>query len=358
MEPQGDLGKLEESDLSDLSLQPAGVPWPTKVWPRGDLAASGADVRRVAALIARAFDAPDDDLGETHAVLAVQGGRLVLERYAADIPSDSTRPSWSVAKSLTHALVGLVVSETGLDVAAPADVPTWRGPGDARGQITLDHLLRMSSGLAWVEDYEPGHPSDVLEMLFGAGKSDVARFAADKPLIHPPGKHFYYSSGTTNIIASALARRIGLSGDAFAAWMGRRLFAPLGMVSPVPRLDAAGTFIGSSFCFCTAEDFARFGLFYARDGVWEGRRLLPEGWVAHARRSTPQQMGGEGDGPYGAHWWLDRAGPGSFSACGYEGQHIAICPDRDLVIVRLGVTPLATQPAAQAWVADLAEAFR
>lgn len=138
--------------------------------------------------------------------------------------------------------------------------------------------------------------------------------------------------------------------------MRERLFAPLGMTSAAPRLDAAGTFIGSSFCFATARDFARFGLLYLRDGVWEDRRLLPEGWVDYARTPTPQQAASE-DGPYGAHWWLELAGPGSFSANGYEGQYIVICPDRDLVIVRNGVTAEANKPLVKAWLAELAGLF-
>jgi CubicO group peptidase (beta-lactamase class C family) len=139
--------------------------------------------------------------------------------------------------------------------------------------------------------------------------------------------------------------------------MRERLFEPLGMTSATPRFDAAGTFIGSSFCFCTPRDFARFGLFCLRDGVWEGRRLLPPGWIDYARTPTFQQEGGDIDGPYGAHWWLERGGPGSFAACGYEGQHIVLVPEKDLVVVRNGVTPLATQNAARDWVARLCAAF-
>jgi CubicO group peptidase (beta-lactamase class C family) len=128
------------------------------------------------------------------------------------------------------------------------------------------------------------------------------------------------------------------------------------MTSAEPRFDEAGTFIGSSFCFATARDFARFGLLYLRDGVWEDRRLLPPGWADYARTPTFQQAGCA-DNPYGAHWWLGMAGPGSFSANGYEGQYIVICPDRDLVIVRNGATPEANQPLVQTWLAELAALF-
>jgi CubicO group peptidase (beta-lactamase class C family) len=296
-------------------------------------------------------------LGITQALVVIQGGRLIAERYAPGFGPDVTCRSWSMAKSITQALVGLAVGDGRLDIHAPAAVEAWRGEGDPRGAITLDQLLRMSSGLDWVEDYSPENPSDVIEMLFGRGARDMAAFASAKPLAHPPGSVFHYSSGTTNIICRRLARALGADGPAMEAFMRRRLFEPLGMTSATPKFDDAGTFIGSSFCFATPRDFARFGLLYLRDGIWEGRRLLPQGWVDYARAPTFQQPGAEADGRYGAHWWLDMAGPGSFSANGYEGQHIVLCPDRDLIITRHGVTPTATQPAVKAWLGDLAAAF-
>ena len=340
--------------LLALLPQPSGTPWPTLDWPAGPLPAD-VDAARFGARVAQAFDDPGD-LGETWALVVVQAGALVFERYGPGRSADDTCRSWSMAKSITHALTGILVGDGRLDIHAQADVPEWRAAGDPRAAITLDQLLRMSSGLAFTEAYVPGAPSDVIEMLFGAGQHDVAGFAATFPPAHPPGSHFSYSSGTTNIVSRALARALGAEGPTFEAFMRKRLFAPIGMKSALPRFDDAGTFIGSSFCFATARDFARFGLLYLRDGQWDGRRLLPLGWVDYARTPTFQQSDCV-DGPYGAHWWLDLAGPGSFSANGYEGQYIVICPDRDLVIVRNGVTAEANQPLVQAWLADLAGLF-
>jgi CubicO group peptidase (beta-lactamase class C family) len=343
--------------LAPLPRQPAGTPWPTRDWPTGALPTT-ADAGAIEAMLAHAFaDPAPADIGETHALVIVHAGRLVLERYGRDFGPEETYPSWSMAKSITHALVGLAGGDRGLDIHAPADVPEWRGPGDPRGAITLDHLLRMSSGLAFIEEYVPGEPSDVIEMLFGKGADDVAAFAAAFPLAHPPGTHFAYSSGTTNIVSACLARAIGAHGPNFEAFMRARLFAPLGMASPKPRFDKAGTFIGSSFCFASARDFARFGLLYLRGGIWEGRPLLPAGWVDYARTPTWQQSGGDADGPYGAHWWLDIAGAGTFSANGYDGQYIVLCPDRDLIIVRHGATPLALKDNLKVWMEALAGAF-
>ena len=245
-----------------------------------------------------------------------------------------------------------------IDIHAPADIPEWRSPGDPRGAITLDQLLRMSSGLAWIEDYVPGHPSDVRAMLFAEGKDDVAAYAARSELAHPPGAFWQYSSGTTNLVVRALSRAINAVGPDFEAFMRARLFGPLGMSSPIPKFDAAGTFIGSSYCFCSARDFARFGLLYLRDGVWDGRRILPEGWVDYARTPTPQSPADAADGRYGAHWWLDIGGPGSFSANGYDGQYTVCAPDLDLVLVRHGATPLDKKDALKAWVGDVVGCFR
>ncbi len=305
-----------------------------------------------------AFATPStEQLGETHALVIVQGGRIVAERYGEGFGPDQTYPSWSKAKSITHALVGLAVRDGWIDVDAPAAVPEWRGEGDPRGAITLDLLLRMSSGLQWLEEYLPDRPSDVIAMLFNAGKADMGAFAAGFPLAHRPGEFFYYSSGTTNIVSRCLADALGRRGADFEAFMRERLFGPLGMRSAAPKFDDAGTFIGSSFCYATARDFARFGLLYLRDGVWEGRRLLPEGWVDYARTPTFQQPGCE-DAPYGAHWWLGFGGPGSFSANGYDGQFTVCVPDLDLVLVRHGVTPAEKKDALRAWIADVVGCFR
>lgn len=341
--------------LPPLPVQPADVPWPTQEWPKGQLP------QRVAAklnpLLDQAFSDPAPaSMGETHAFLAVQGGRIVAERYWTGFDRPSTHHSWSQAKSMTQALIGILVREGKIDIHAPADVQEWQGADDPRRAITLDQLLRMSSGLKFAEDYVDAGVSDVIEMLFGSGKDDVGGFAAKFPLIHAPGTAWSYASGTTNITARIAARALGASGEAFRDFMFRELFGPIGMTSAEPKFDAAGTFIGSSFCFCTARDFARFGLLYLRDGVWDGMRILPDGWVDYARTPTPvpptEAMG------YGAHWWLGMAGPGSFSSNGYEGQYTVMVPDLDLILVRNGKSPLEQKDHVIRWMSDVADAFR
>lgn len=345
------------TSLSALPDQPIGTPWPTKEWPVGAIP-SGIDRTRLDSLLDHAFaDEAPEDLGETHALVIVQGGRLIHERYWKGFGPDVTCPSWSMAKSMTQALAGFLVEEGRLDIMAPAEVREWQEtPDDPRRAITLDLLLRMSSGLAFVEDYTPEHPSDVIEMLWGKGKDDVAHFAASFPLAHAPGSFYYYSSGTTNIVSRCVSQAANAFGPDFEAFMRRRLFDPIGMTSPKPKFDKAGTFIGSSFCFSTPRDFARFGLLYLRGGAWEGKQLLSRRWVDYARTPTWQQP--TEDGPYGAHWWLGLAGPASFAAIGYDGQYIVAVPDLDMVIVRNGKTPAAMKANVKRWLADIAECFR
>jgi len=319
--------------LTPLPGQPAGVPWPTDEWAR---ALPGFDPgARLDPLLDELFDdSAAERFGTTNAVLVAHGGRLVVERYGVGIDATSTLPSWSMAKSILHALVGVLVGEGRLDLQASPAWPGWSAADDPRSAITLDHLLHMRSGLQWLEDYVDGERSNVIEMLFGSGRPDVAGYAAGRPLAHPVDSHFCYSSGTSCLVSAATRHVVG-DPAGYEAFMHRALFDPIGMRSPIPKFDASGTWIGSSYCFSTAEDFARFGLLYLRDGMWDGARVLPEGWVDHARSPQPD-VDDEGWG-YGAHWWLlpDRT-DGLFFASGYRGQYTIVVPDLDLVVVRSG----------------------
>jgi CubicO group peptidase (beta-lactamase class C family) len=324
---------MPDPPLLPLPTQPADTPWPTEAWPRSDFQRRhGADVDALASEIERLFG-PDAGArsGETHALVVIHRGELVAERYGPEQGPDTTLISWSMAKSILHALVGILVRDGRLDVRAPAPVPAWQGEGDPRAGITIEHLLRMVDGLDFLEDYTDGEASNVIAMLFGAGKEDVAAYAEAVASAHPPGEFWSYSSGTSNIVSRIAGARMGDDAEARAAFMRRELFDRIGMRTAKPRFDAAGTFIGSSFVFATAQDFARFGLLYLRDGVWDGERLLPAGWVDHARTPTPASKG-----EYGAHFWLALNGSGIFHCSGFQGQYIAIDPSRDLVLVRLG----------------------
>ena len=296
-------------------------------------------------LLDRSLDhafAQPESLGTTNAMVIVHRGAIVRERYADGLDATTTHVSWSMAKSMLHATIGILVREGRLDVAAIADDPAWRAAGDPRGSITIDQLLKMRSGLLFHEDYVDEHTSHVIEMLFGAGKPDAAAYAAALPLEHEPDSVFHYSSGTSNILSAMVARLLGVRGDAYRAFLRRELWDPLGMKSAEPRFDEAGHWIASSFVFATAQDFARFGLLYLRDGIWSGRRILPEGWVDYARTHTgTDEETGLG---YGAHWWLIPGSLGIFRCSGYNGQRIIVVPPLDLVVVRLGVSPVDLEP--------------
>ncbi|MDB9867471.1 beta-lactamase family protein [Pseudomonadales bacterium] len=318
-------------NLSPLPRQPATTPWPTGRWSRSQPVVS--DAGQLQQYCDEIFQL-NEAQGVTYALQIISQGELVLDRYDAGASAAYLQYSWSMAKSITHALVGILVRQGKLDIYAPAAVPEWQH--DARRDITLDQLLRMSSGLEFQEDYIDSG-SDVIAMLQFDGRHDVGAFAANKPLIHAPGSVWSYASGTTNIICRILKDIVGGGASGMLRLMSDELFEPLGIRSAAPKFDTSGTFIGSSYLFATPQDFARFGLLYLRGGVWDGQQILPAGWVDYARTPTYQSD----QEAYGAQWWLSPDHPGWFYCGGYDGQRILCVPQKDLVIVRCGRTPVA-----------------
>lgn len=293
------------------------------------------------AVVARAFDEPDPRYARrTRAVVVLRGGRILAERYAAGVGPDTPLPGWSMSKSVMNALVGILVRDGRLAVNAPAPIPEWDHPGDPRRAITVDQLLRMSSGLRFEESQESPR-SDVMRMLFGVG--DIAAFVTGRELAVAPGTRWAYSNASSNILSVAIHNVLG-DRATYLAFPRRGLFDPIGMSSAVLETDAAGTFIGSSYMYATARDWARFGMLYLRDGVWNGTRILPPRWGDYTRTPAPADETKR----YGAHFWLEipleyagstpRLPVPALHAAGHEGQFVTIVPSRDLVIVRLGRT--------------------
>ncbi|MEM7140722.1 MAG: serine hydrolase [Actinomycetota bacterium] len=338
------------ADLAPLARQPADVPWPTREWPTGPLP-DRVDEAALTALLDRAFGAePEPAFGESYATIVVCEGRIVSETYGPLTSPHTPLLSWSMAKSITQALAGILVDQGRLDPDVPAAVPEWTGD-DPRSAITLRQMLRMTDGLDFNEAYaipEDGGEaawSHCIDMLFGSGTDDPAGYTADRPLRAEPGTVFNYSSGTSNLVARIVGDHIG-RGETARAWMHEHLFGPIGMHSANPTFDTNGNFVGSSYLHATARDWARFGLLYQRGGEWDGRQIVSRDWVDAARAPRARDEDG---GQYGEHWWTYPDGRGRFFCSGFEWQRVACVPSSDLVVVRLGKTAEDDYPTLVDW---------
>ncbi len=317
------------------------------LWPQGERVlaidhwAGIFDINQLNATIASAFEEKKPEKPQnTRAVVIVHDGQLVTEAYAEGFDRNMPLLGWSMSKSITNALIGILVKDGKLRIEDTPSLALWtKEKNDPRNKITINHLLRMSSGLAWEEEYSG--PSSATNMLFK--NPNMGKSAARASLEHPPGEHWYYSSGTSNILSLIIRQTVG--DKDYASFPRKRLLEKIGMYSATLEPDASGTYVGSSYTFATARDWARFGLLYYNDGLWNGERILPEGWVAYSTTPTPDAPIGE----YGAHFWLNAGPKGKpelrplpqvpedmFSANGFSGQRIYIIPSKKLVVVRLG----------------------
>ena len=345
---------LVDSDVQMLRHQAQGIPIPSTAprpapWPEGDgvdLATLPAGVDRAALdrAVSDAFsDETPDKAIDTRAIIVVYDGRIVAERYAPGFNANTRFLGWSASKSVTATLVVTLIADGKLALDAPPPVPEWKDARDARAKITLRELLNMSSGLEFNEPYDPG--SDSTAMLFE--RHDMAAYAASKPLAHPPGTVWSYSSGTANILSRLVFQAAGGTLAGYEAYARAHLFDPAGMTSATFQPDETGNFVGSSYLYATARDWARFGLLYLDRGTINGRRLVPESWVDFAQAPAPADP----HKGYAAQFWLNalRTPGGSarkfphlpadmFAAEGHNDEFVAIFPSRHAVIVRLGWT--------------------
>jgi CubicO group peptidase (beta-lactamase class C family) len=349
---------LTETSEADLRAQtfmlPASgaalsTPDPAAPWPEGNAPASGpppagVDPARLTRALDEAFsEAEPVHPVKTRAVVVVYDGRIVAERYAPGFTADTPLLGWSMTKSVTNALVGVLVGKGLLDLQAPAPVPEWRSDGNPRSRITLDQLLKMSSGLEFDEDYSEF--GDATEMLYRS--SDFAAYAARKPLAAEPGELWNYSGGTANILARIVRQSAGRLYENYYGFLHHEFFDRIGMSSAVIEPDPSGTFVGSSYAFATPRDWARFGLLFLQEGIWDGQRVLPADWVAYTVAPAPAAPRGQ----YGALFWLNAGSasdptdrewpevpPDAFYASGHHSQSVVVIPSRKLVLVRFGFT--------------------
>ena len=321
--------------------------------------------------LARAVDTlfTDPATEETRAVVVVHNGRIVAERYATGYHENTRFVSWSMAKSVTGVLIGLLVADGRLRLDESAPVPGWDRPGDPRGEITLRQLLQMRSGLRHTEAGDPVYESDEVRMLFLDGRDNMAAYAESQPLEAEPGRKWEYSSNTTVILADIAARALTASADpavrcqAVSDYLRTRLFEPLQMKSMLPEFDASGTLIGGSLIHGTARDWARFGEFLRNGGSVNGAQLVPRAWIDFMLSANPRNPG------YGAQIWRNRpqagtgkvefpGAPGSvFSANGHLGQYVVVSPSQALTVVRLGKTDEGALDPVRARIADLINLF-
>lgn len=310
-----------------------------------------------------------DGLGETRALLLMADGEIAAERYGEGYDQDTRFVSWSMAKTITAVLVGMLVADGLLNVDEPAPVPMWQRPGDPRAEITLKLLLQMRSGLRHTEAGDPPYESSEVRMLFLDGRDDMARWAKEQPLEAEPGEKFEYSSNTTVILADIVARALTESEDpdarrkAVSDLLHERLFDPLGMASIVPEFDASGTLIGGSLMHATARDYARFGEFMRNGGAApSGEQLVPSGWIEAMIEPSPASE------HYGYQTWLnrpeprlehphplfpDRAPQTLFALIGHMGQYVLVSPDQRVTLVRLGHSTSAERPPMLQQAADI-----
>ncbi len=307
----------------------------TIVWPLGNRLQKKGITTDTIKLERIAEKLMDDDgyNGHAFAFMVVHKGIPVVEAYQPEFNEKTRFLSWSMAKSFTNTLAGIMVKEDKWDINQPANIPEWKN--DNRNSITINNLMQMQSGLRWNEDY--GNRSDVTQMLYC--QSDFARFTYDQPFQFPAGSHWYYSSGSVNVVNYLMRKSIGNDPD-YYRFAQMRLFNKIGMPDAIFEVDASGTQVGSSYIYATARDYARYGLLYLNDGVFNGERILPEGWVKYTTTPASDSKGG-----YGSLFWLNQskyypAAPEDMYSCnGHDGQLIFIIPSKELVVVVVGYSP-------------------
>ena len=341
-----DVGLLPPVALPSIanSVSNADVAVATRDDTASNTKLQGYDQQALSAAINFAF-AENDERGHknTKAVVIMYQGELIAERYADNVTAGTPLTGWSMTKSVVSLLCGIMVREGKLHLDAAVPVSEWQG--DDRRLITLDQLLHMSSGLEFNETY--GIATDVTQML--TAENDTGAFAAGKPLVYTPGTFWAYSSGTTNIISRMIQQQLGGSLEDLWAFTQEELFQPLGVTSAYFEPDPSGVFVGSSFLYMSARDWAKLGQLLLNKGHWLGREIVSADWVDYS--ITPAPANDNND--YGAHIWLNRdpdndnrtrtwpdVPTSAFSMNGYQGQYVAVVPTHNLVVVRLGFTPL------------------
>lgn len=310
-------------------------------WPDGDLIPEaplpeGVDHAALQTTVERAFDTRAWPNTKTIGVVVVHKDRIIAEQYAPGWNKHTQYRTWSTGKSIANALVGILVKQGRLSTTQPAPIAEWQAPEDERKKITIENLLEMSSGLK-----SPG------AMTYSGywGGIDSAADAAAGELKYPPGSRWMYANYDTLLLMKSM-RNVLNDDAAYLSFPRRELLNKIGMRHTFPEVDAYGNFVMSSQVYTTPRDLARFGLLYLHDGVWNGERILPEGWVAYSTTPAPayKKSGTDDQRGYGKQWWLYNNALGlpadTFTTAGNRGQFCTILPGKQLIIVRMGIDPM------------------
>ncbi|WP_298303354.1 serine hydrolase [Flavobacterium sp.] len=334
------LGATLINDDFDIS-KPYNVPKRTKIntnlpFPYGNLdqkdtVFSNIDYVKLNAIVENAFDKKGQKDKRTRSVIVIYKNKIIAEKYADGFNKNSRILGWSMTKSITGTLFGVLQKQGKFDIMKAAPIAEWAT--DERSKITTNDLLHMNSGLEWEEDY--GKISDVTKMLFI--EEDMTKSQINKPLVGKPNNTWNYSSGTTNLLSGILRKQFKTHQEYLDFWY-TNLLDKIGMNSAIIETDMAGNLVGSSYGWATTRDWAKFGLLYLHKGNWNGEQIFDESWAKYV--ATPTNSS---NGQYGAQFWLNSgekfpdAPKDMFYASGYQGQMVAIFPSHDLVIVRMGL---------------------
>jgi CubicO group peptidase (beta-lactamase class C family) len=319
-------------DIPKRNFKKIDLPYPFGDNPQKDTIFSTVNYDELQKGIDDAFDKEGNYIKKTRAVLVIYKDHIIAEKYADGFNKNTPILGWSMTKSITSAVLGVLEKQGEITVNQSHLFPEWEN--DERSKITINDLLHMNSGLEWDEDYNS--ISDVTKMLFL--DRDMSRTQLLKPLKSKPNESWNYSSGTTNLLSGFIRNQFKTHQEYLDFWYST-LIDKIGMHSMIIETDLSGNYVGSSYGWATPRDWAKFGLLYLHNGIWNGEQILNKSWVDYTKIPTNGS-----NGQYGAHFWLNAGGvypdvPRDLFSCnGYEGQRVFIIPSKDMVIVRMGLT--------------------
>ncbi len=328
-----DYDETQEFIIPMRDKTPKNLPFPYGNLPQIDNKFINIDYKVLQSAVDNAFDKPNKNNKKTRTVLVVYKDQIIAEKYADGFDKNTPMLGWSMAKSLTATMYGILQKQGKIDVNSVTGIEEWQK--DDRKNITYNNLLQMNSGLQWVEDYNT--LSDVSKMLFL--ETEMGKVQLEKPLAGKSNESWNYSSGTTNLLAGYLLQQQFKSQQEYLDFWYSELLDKIGMHSALIESDLAGNFVGSSYGWANTRDWAKFGLLYLHNGNWNGEQIISPKWVEYV--ATPTNGS---DGIYGAHFWLNAGGrypdvpKDLFSANGFQGQFVFIIPSKEIVIVRTGLT--------------------